>query len=236
MPSGYNRLTPVPTPCGGAPTPVMPDTGLYATPMPPGECNFNNHECNPFCTLNNWEGAEMWKQISTVGYRDIIVEFDLSASISGDLPHGIRPHEQGYNKDNGFRIEENDDFRPYQTCNGNFAYFYQRCPDTGLIDEVFTVCYTSEYDSPYDEYGVPVFHDPLDFKIPKGISKWHVAKMITRRVLMEDYPSLKKVVLVFSSHESVNNIPSFGIWFRAQLDSIDDSIKIHSVRLFGKRI
>lgn len=232
-----DSTTPLPTACGGAPTPTWPTTGMYATPTPTGACSYNNHECNPFCTLNNWEGGEMWKQISTVGYKNIIVEFDVFASGLSDLPHGFRPWGQGYNRwDQGFRFEENDAYRPYQYCNGDGLDLFQRCPDTGLIEETLTICYTAEYEAPYTDRGVPVFTRRVgDIDVAAGIAKWTVGKMIPREVLKEDYTAVRKVVLDFSSRETVDNNPFFGIWLRCQLDSPGNTISIDNIKVYGQR-
>jgi hypothetical protein len=63
QPPAVNRGTGI---CGDLPTPVIPAVGIYATPTATGGCHHNNNECNPFCTLGNWEGGEIWKQISTL--------------------------------------------------------------------------------------------------------------------------------------------------------------------------
>ncbi len=201
--------------------------------------HYNNHECNPFCTMDNWEGAEMWKQISTVGYKDIIVEFDLKASGLSDLPHGMRPLDQEYEKNCDSLIYTNFHLRPYYLCEQDYndAPLYLNCPDALLIDEVFMVCYTSDYESPYTSRGIPYFIKRIgDVDIKAGISRWDVAKMIPRRVLLEDYTSTKKVTLDFSGRSVVDNNSMFGLWFRCQLDNQSDKIIINNIKVYGQRI
>jgi len=232
--NNYNSLTPLPACWQGTPTPTMPTQGIYTTPTPTGSCTFNNHECNPICSIDNFEGGEMWRQISTVGYYDVIVEMTVTASGMSYIPHGMRPSKLGYHSSENVKtVYPNDIFRPYQVCIEPENYL--RCVDALMMEEVFMVMFTMEYDSPYNTTGAPVFFD--EDEEPAGISKWTVAKMIPRSVLMSDFGGSGKTLrLDFSAWDITDNNEDFGLWIRSQLDSSENQIKIDNIRVFGKRL
>jgi hypothetical protein len=233
--------TNVPAPCwGGTPTPAYPTTGFYATPTPIGPCNWNNHECNPFCTLDNWEGAEIWEQISTYGYKNIIVEFNLFVDVDGlsTIPHGRRPYGTVGERipvDPNHILSFNERLRPYQFCENPMAF--EKCPDAEFIEEQIMVMYTTLYDPPYNQLGEPVYQNPV-YRTKAGISNWAVARILSRVVLEEDQeyqtPPGKKVVLDFSMHDEIDNKETFGLWIRCQLDKQSNKVYVDNLRVLGQ--
>ncbi len=231
--NNYNSLTQLPPCWQGTPTPPMPTQGIFITPTPTGSCTFNNHECNPICSLNNFEGGEMWKQISTVGYYDVVVEMTIKASGMSYIPHGMKEWGNKIYKNMTGTVYQNDDYRPYQIC--RYPLYFGDCPDASLIEEVLMVMFTMNYDSPYGPNNSPSFIDSQGG--PGGIQNWTVAKMIPRSVLMSDYGGLGKILhLDFSTWNQTDDNENFGLWIRCQLDSQDNQITIDDIKVYGKRI
>jgi len=242
-------------PCGTRPTPTIPSMGPYAVPTPV-QCDWRNHECNPYCPMEDyWEGGEMWKKIPTTGYKNIIVEFDMEVDLNGDLPHSVKLKGEQYKSITDttggglgaeFAPHGNDLYRPYSLCKGVDWDEHTHCPDARMIEEMLLVMYTIEYSEPYKDdidplagkvHKDPIFDDDQSGD-PKGISKWRVAKVITREILREDYQDKGWITvrLDFSPYEIVDGIDGFGIWFRCQLDDPNDKIRIDNIKVFGQTI
>lgn len=223
-------------PCNGDPGCGPTPTLHWVTPGPTPTykpCSFNNHECNPVCSIDNFEGGEMWKQISTVGLEDVVVEFELKASGLSPVPHGYKVLGQPYQPDISIQPSLQEAILPYNRCVDARPLFLNNCIDCFMIEEVFEVWYTSDYNPPYNSSMFPTFQTP-DFEDGGGINKWLLAKCIPREILRQRYTDWTKVKLDFSMWDNTDDNSNFGLWFRCQLDNTDDSIQVRKITLCGK--
>ncbi|NUN97551.1 MAG: hypothetical protein HUU16_15415 [Candidatus Omnitrophica bacterium] len=222
-----------------SPTPVPPD---------PDSCVHDNHECNPLCDPYSFEGGEIWRGIDTDGYRNLVVEIDLSVSGLSAVPHGRRPPAMGYTlRGNlgtgtiGPKDTRQVGYLPWSNCTDIFDV--EQCVDCWLIEELISVYYTTEYESPYNGHN-PVFDDGGDPLGPGGLNLWKVARAIPRSVLIDDtygYESERTLTLDFQMQDDtdwrndgdVSQDPDFGLWIRCLLDSDTDEVWISRITVKG---
>jgi hypothetical protein len=210
---------------------------MYTTPTataPSRNCNHRNHECNPVCSIDDFEGGEMWKQISTVGLKDVVVEFELKASGLSPVPHGYKVLGQPYQPDISIQPSLQEAILPYNRCVDPRSEALLSCIDCFMIEELFEVWYTSDYNPPYNSSMFPTFKTP-DLIEGGGINKWLLAKCIPREILRQRYTDWTKVILDFSMWDNTDDNPNCGLWFRCQLDNSNDSIQVRKIILWGKQ-
>lgn len=203
------------------PTPVPPD---------PDSCVHDNHECNPFCDIHNFEGGEMWKRIDTRGYRNVILEFELFAEGLSAIPHGRRLPGSEYKPE----LEGNRHL-PYLVCKDADPEKLNACIDCFMMEQLFEVWYTTDFDMPYDQSLFPAF-ETANGSPNGGILRWKLAKAVPRSVLRAKYGSWQKVTLDFFAQDATDDNPNFGIWFRCLLDSGDNKVYIRNVVMKGQSV
>ncbi|MCG3198919.1 MAG: hypothetical protein GHCLOJNM_03426 [bacterium] len=236
-------------PCNPTPTPLPAnDASTTPTPVPPDPdtCVHDNHECNPFCDIHNFEGGELWRKIDTGNYKNLVVEFDLEADLGGSEPHGYRPQGVDYKAGReslaGYKAAS---YLPWGNCQNLIDA--KSCVDCWLIEELVAVFFTDNYHNETD-FGLykadrtPRFDDGLGHS--DGIDRWRVAKVIPRSVLKsQGYAWGQRVRLDFSMQDDTDiqkegdppETPKyFGIWIRAQLDSSEDTITIDNMTVKGQ--
>jgi hypothetical protein len=232
-----NYPDPTPTPPGAAAVPTNPP-GIAARATE--TCSFRNHECNPVCEIDNFEGAEMWKRISTEGYKNVVVQFDLKGEGLSDIPHGRIPRGGPWDGPNSVRTEAilgrpANAYKPYIIC--DMPDENVDCVDGRLLEECFEVFFTADYDEPYDEDLIPNFFIDDQTEEVFGIHRWQLATFVTREVLLEDYGgSGGPVTLDFSMHDVTDDNPDFGIWFRSQLDAQENRVIIDNITVRGEAV
>ncbi|MCG3198921.1 MAG: hypothetical protein GHCLOJNM_03428 [bacterium] len=209
-----------------SPTPVPPD---------PDTCVHDNHECNPFCDIHNFEGGELWRKIDTTGFKNVVVEFDLKAEGLSEIPHGYRPRGSTW----GYEIRDPEyrqdyvSYLPWSNCQ-NVLTGFQSCVDCWLIEELVAVFFTTDYGQELYDGRQPRFSsgNPLQ---ADGIDRCKVAKIIPRSVLQsQGYDLGRRVRLDFSMQDDTDDNSSFGIWIRAQVDSDTDVITIDNLTVKGQ--
>jgi len=235
--------SPTPEPPNPTATPALtPTIPTLIADRAVATCSFRNHECNPVCSIDNFEGAEMWKRISTVGYKNIVVQFDLKVEGLSQIPHGRIPRGGPWSpivNPNAIRpqaiVARGDAYKPYIICTDYGENV--NCVDGRLLEECFSVMFTADYDEPYDEDLIPNFFIDDQTEEVFGIHRWQLATFVTREVLLEDYGgSGGPVTLDFSMHDVTDDNPDFGIWFRSQLDAQENRVIIDNITVRGEAV
>lgn len=175
----------------------------------------------------------MWKQISTVGLKDVVVEFEVKASGLSEYPHGMNYQGSPYKPDNARVTATQKDYLPYSRCATTGSEDIRNCIDCFMIEEGFEVWYTSDYNPPFNSSMFPTFYDPLGLP-GGGINRWLLAKAIPREILRKRYSDWSRAKLDFSMMDKTDNNSNFGLWFRCQLDGGSDSIQVRNIIFRGK--
>jgi len=185
-----------------------------------------------------WTKTPPFEGTPTSGYKNVIVEYDIRTEGIVDLARGrlVAGNVQGFGARTdamGNQITQFPDglaYRPYHLCKDTRPAFLLDCADCWLMDDVFTVLYTTEFtgNEPYTDQLAPYFGVTTN----QGILRWYIADTLPRAVL-KLYETGGTRRLNFSMHDATDDNPNFGLWFRSQLDADVNRVYIDNVRVTG---
>jgi hypothetical protein len=170
--------------------------------------------------VTEWEGGEIWLNVPSTGYKDVILEYTVKTSGLSDTPQGMCLDCRLYDDSSGANYTGVVNYF-CQTLHPSDPLQNIDCADFGLLEEALSVLWTGTY--------APTAQSPT-----QQPENWTPIEVLTRKMLKEMEVGYVTRRLDFSMYDFTDDADNFGVWFRAQLNSSSDRIYIDNIRLIGR--